>query len=110
MAEGCKTPPAALNERVVYDECHDPLYVALLKREFRRLGSDRAPGAKLVKKVSPGKSKADPRLQLADMIGAGVGRFLAGDDTYYTQFRDRQFEIVRETWESGGAAGSPAAP
>jgi hypothetical protein len=41
FAEECKAGNAGLNEKIVYDECHDVQYVRTLKSSFRKLESSR---------------------------------------------------------------------
>ena len=74
---GCSSPRGAKKtsagrRRIVYDECNDPAYVNIIKTEFRNLSSGRGVNEKLVRCIKPGKSKADPRIQLADMVCGGV--------------------------------------
>ena len=85
-----------LNERIVYDECHDPAYVADLKQSFSKTlaGTDEPERfARLVKSIKPGKSKSDPCLQLADMVCGSISSHLAGQHSYHEIIRKNQWEI-----------------
>jgi hypothetical protein len=93
IAEGCKDGSAGLNERIVYDECDDPKYVFALNKNFRILPSAKGVNEKLIRSIKPGKSKSDPRLQLADMVCGAVGRYLGGDDEFYKMICRKEMEI-----------------
>jgi hypothetical protein len=89
-AEEAKEGTAGLNENIVYDECNDNKYVKNLEQKFKSLISGRGHDKRLVRSVKPGKSKADPRLQLADMICGATCWHLDGDSRYYELFSRKE--------------------
>jgi hypothetical protein len=95
-----------LNERIIYDECNDPSYVADLKKSFSKAlgGNDKAGRfAKLFKSIKPGKSKSDPCLQLADMVCGSVSSYLAGQNCYHEIIKNNQWAI--ELLDGSNATG-----
>jgi hypothetical protein len=115
IAEWCKpqatpTTPTPLNELVRYDECNDRVYRAIVEREFRRLPSLVKPGARLVRKVSPFRSRSDPRLQLADMVCGAVGRHLDGESEYRRMIRACEIGLVELIWNGEGVVPCGATP
>ena len=102
-AEECSSSPAALNERVVFDESHDQSYIKNLKSGLRSLLSSKGDGKKLVGSVKPGKSKSDPCIQLADMVCGAVGRHLIEENVYYDLIRNKRWEIKILMGDTSGA-------
>lgn len=92
--EGQRTASAGLNERILYDECQDPSYEKAIKTAFAGLGSSNGRGGKLIRSIKSGKSKAELRLQIADMVCGAVGLHLNGDSTYYDMIRSKEHAIL----------------
>lgn len=91
IAEACKE--TALNERVVFDETTDLLFVTQLRTGFYSLKSARKPGATLIKSVKSGKSHAESMIQLVDMVCGAVSRSLDGDIEYYKLIASREIGV-----------------
>ena len=115
IAEGCKPQarpdsPTPLNELVRYDECNDRVYQAVIEREFRLMPSLVKPATKLVRKVSPFRSQADPRLQLADMVCGAVGRHLDGESDLWRLIRGRELGLAELVWNGDGVVPGGTTP
>lgn len=100
--ETCRNEDSGLKEKIVFDECNDQSYIRLLKHKFRDLSSTRGPKKKLIGTIRPGKSSADPCLQLADMVCGAVGRHLDGDSRYYPLLKTKEKEMGIETIVGSG--------
>ncbi|MBA4066964.1 MAG: hypothetical protein C0501_25300 [Isosphaera sp.] len=97
-----KGRPVRLAEKVVADDNHDGVYFRALRHEFFALKS--AAGRSLVGDVRPGKSDADPLLQLADMLCGAVGDHLAGESGMYNLIAGNCLGVIRLP-EMTGAGG-----
>jgi hypothetical protein len=107
IAEACKPQPqpdapTPLNELIRFDESNDRSYQLALAEEFRALPSLVRPGAGLVRKVNPFRSRADTRLQLADVVCGAVGRHLDGEPDYRRLIRGRELGLIELVWNGEG--------
>ncbi|MBI3407460.1 MAG: DUF3800 domain-containing protein [Planctomycetes bacterium] len=74
------------------DNNQDPVYLRVLRQEFKRLRT--AEGKGMVEKVRAGRSRSSSLLQLADMVSGAVVRAHLGDDQYLKLVRKRMGKII----------------
>ena len=91
--EGFLNSPGGLKELIVYDECDDPAFERALRDGFKPFNASRSSGRRLIRDFRPGKSKADPGIQLVDMVCGATGKHIDGLSVYYDLIRTKAWAM-----------------
>ena len=93
IVDECLGSPGGLKELIVYDECDDPAFERALRDGFKPFSAARSSGRRLIRDIRPGKSKADPGIQLVDMVCGATGKHIDGHSVYYDLIRSKTWAI-----------------